>query len=85
LTGFYEVFEEVMCKTVMHHLNLSGIFGTDEATYKFTHGILLVLTFTLQLLNASLAADGWSYFSFKCPFLHLSRTVFSVSSNKRYM
>jgi hypothetical protein len=66
----------------MYQLNLGGVFVTDEATYRFTHGTLLALTFTVWPLNASLAADGWSYFSFKCLFLHLSWTAFSFSSNR---
>jgi len=63
-------------------LNFSGIFVTDETMCSFTHEILLVLTFTVWHLNAIVVADGWSYLHFKFPFLHLSRIVFSFSSDK---
>ena len=63
-------------------LNFSGIFVTNETMCSFTHEILLVLTVTVWHLNAIVAADGSSYLRFKCPFLYLSRTLFSFSSNK---
>jgi hypothetical protein len=44
----------------------------------------LSLTFMFRHLNHNEAADGWSYFHFKCPSLHMSGTAFSISSIKRY-
>jgi hypothetical protein len=39
-------------------LNFSGIFVPDEAMCRFTHEILLALTFSVWHLNAIVAADG---------------------------
>jgi hypothetical protein len=62
-----------------------NLFSTNSRTIQYTKiWHICTITFIVWPLNSNVAADGQSYFCFKCPFLHLSRT-FSLSSNMSYI
>jgi len=43
------------------------------------------LAFIFWPLNPIVAADGWSYFCFECPCLHVHRMALFLSAVKNYI
>ena len=67
-----------------YHFNKVTVFYGACHSNNSLLGYYNMFKFITQPLNSNAIADSWSYFYFKCPFLHLHKTAFSLSAVKSY-
>ena len=73
-----------IAKKMDFHFDKVTVFHSACHSNKSLLGYCTMFIFITQPLNSKAVADGWSYFYFKCPRLHLHKTAFSFSAVNSY-